>query len=200
MLALRIEMTAMPQMVALLNGFGGAASALVASAEIFGAEVTGATLEGIVPFAIVISVLIGSITLTGSLVAFAKLQELIGGAAIRYPGQQFVNGILGLGMLGLAGLVLVNTGNLNAFYALVGISLVLGVVLVIPIGGADMPVVISLLNSFSGIAACATGFVLDNSTLVVSGSLVGASRLCLTHILYGARTRSAATVDRKRVR
>ena len=193
-LALRIEMTAMPQMVALLNGFGGAASALVASAEIFGAEVTGATLEGIVPFAIVISVLIGSITLTGSLVAFAKLQELIGGAAIRYPGQQFVNGILGLGMLGLAGLVLVNTGNLNAFYALVGISLVLGVVLVIPIGGADMPVVISLLNSFSGIAACATGFVLDNSTLVVSGSLVGASGLILTQIMCVAMNRSIGNV------
>lgn len=193
-LALRIEMTAMPQMVALLNGFGGAASALVASAEIFGAEVTGATLEGIVPFAIVISVLIGSITLTGSLVAFAKLQELIGGAAIRYPGQQFVNGILGLGMLGLAGLVLVNTGNLNAFYALVGISLVLGVVLVIPIGGADMPVVISLLNSFSGIAACATGFVLDNSTLVVSGSLVGASGLILTQIMCVAMNRSIGKV------
>jgi NAD(P) transhydrogenase subunit beta len=193
-LALRIEMTAMPQMVALLNGFGGAASALVASAEIFGAGVTGATLEGIVPFAIVISVLIGSITLTGSLVAFAKLQELIGGAAIRYPGQQFVNGILGLGMLGLAGLVLVNTGNLNAFYALVGISLVLGVVLVIPIGGADMPVVISLLNSFSGIAACATGFVLDNSTLVVSGSLVGASGLILTQIMCVAMNRSIGKV------
>ena len=193
-LALRIEMTAMPQMVALLNGFGGAASALVASAEIFGAGHTGATLEGVVPFAIVISVLIGSITLTGSLVAFAKLQELIGGAAIKYSGQQFVNGILGLGMLSLAALVLMNTGNVNAFYGLVAISLVLGVALVIPIGGADMPVVISLLNSFSGIAACATGFVLDNSTLVVSGSLVGASGLILTQIMCVAMNRSIGNV------
>ena len=193
-LALRIEMTAMPQMVALLNGFGGAASALVASAEIFGSDTTGTTLEGIVPIAIVISVLIGSITLTGSLVAFSKLQELIGGAAIRYPGQQFVNGALGLSMLGVAALVVMNTGNLDAFYALVGISLVLGVVLVIPIGGADMPVVISLLNSCSGIAACATGFVLDNSTLVVSGSLVGASGLILTQIMCVAMNRSIGNV------
>ncbi|MCH7598711.1 MAG: NAD(P)(+) transhydrogenase (Re/Si-specific) subunit beta [Myxococcales bacterium] len=193
-LALRIEMTAMPQMVALLNGFGGAASALVASAEIFGSDTTGTTLEGIVPIAIVISVLIGSITLTGSLVAFSKLQELIGGAAIRYPGQQFVNGALGLSMLGFAALVAMNTGNLDAFYALVGISLVLGVVLVIPIGGADMPVVISLLNSCSGIAACATGFVLDNSTLVVSGSLVGASGLILTQIMCVAMNRSIGNV------
>ena len=194
-LALRIEMTAMPQMVALLNGFGGAASALVASAEIFGSDTTGTTLEGIVPIAIVISVLIGSITLTGSLVAFSKLQELIGGAAIRYPGQQFVNGALGLSMLGVAALVVMNTGNLDAFYALVGISLVLGVVLVIPIGGADMPVVISLLNSCSGIAACATGFVLDNSTLVVSGSLVGASGLILTQIMCVAMNRSIGNVS-----
>jgi NAD(P) transhydrogenase subunit beta len=201
-------MTAMPQMVALLNGFGGAASALVASAEIFGArhavEIHGATheaatLEGIVPVAIVLSVLIGSITLTGSLVAFAKLQELIGGAAITYPGQQFVNGILGLGMVGLGALAVMGTGSMesfdiNVFYGLIAISLVLGVVLVIPIGGADMPVVISLLNSFSGIAACATGFVLDNSTLVVSGSLVGASGLILTQIMCVAMNRSIGNV------
>ncbi len=193
-LAMRIEMTSMPEMVALLNGFGGAASAFVASAELLGAQETGAELAGIVPFAIAASVLIGSITLTGSLVAFAKLKELIGGAAVTYPGQQFVNGALGLAVLGLAGAVMLDTGNLTAFYAVVGISLLLGVLLVIPIGGADMPVVISLLNSYSGLAACATGFVLDNSTLVVSGSLVGASGLILTQIMCVAMNRSIGNV------
>lgn len=193
-LALRIEMTAMPQMVALLNGFGGAASALVASAEIFGANESGTELTGIVPFAIVASVLVGAVTLTGSLVAFAKLQELIRGVALTYPGQQFVNGALGLAVLGLAAAVVLDTGNLEAFYALIGIGLLLGVLLVIPIGGADMPVVISLLNSYSGIAACATGFVLDNSTLVVSGSLVGAAGLVLTQIMCVAMNRSIGNV------
>jgi len=195
-LALRIEMTAMPQMVELINGFGGAASALVASAELLGANELGTelSLTGIVPFAIAASVLIGAVTLTGSLVAFAKLQELVGGAAVTYTGQQFVNGALGVGVLGLAGAVMMDTGNLSAFYGLVAISLLLGVLLVIPIGGADMPVVISLLNSYSGLAACATGFVLDNSTLVVSGSLVGAAGLILTQIMCVAMNRSLGNV------
>jgi NAD(P) transhydrogenase subunit beta len=193
-LALRIEMTAMPQMVALLNGFGGAASALVASAEFLSAAEKGRELDGIVPIAIVASVLVGAVTLTGSLVAFAKLQELIGGQAITYPGQQFVNGALGIGMFALGAMVVMNTGEVTAFYALIGIGLLLGVLLVIPIGGADMPVVISLLNSYSGIAACATGFVLDNSTLVISGSLVGASGLILTQIMCVAMNRSIGNV------
>jgi NAD(P) transhydrogenase subunit beta len=111
-LAMRIEMTAMPQMVALLNGFGGAASALVAGAELLGADATGTELAGgIVPFAVVASVLIGSITLTGSLVAFAKLQELVGGGAVTYPGQQFVNGALGTAVLAAGATVVMNTGN-----------------------------------------------------------------------------------------
>jgi len=189
--ATRIEMTAMPQMVALLNGFGGAASALVAIAEFMNA--TG-PLTGIVPIAIVISVLVGSVTLTGSFVAFAKLQELVGGAAVQYPLQGPVNAILGAITLGAAAMVVANTGNMTAFYVLIGLSLVIGVLLVIPIGGADMPVVISLLNSYSGIAACATGFVLDNSALVVSGSLVGASGIILTKIMCDAMNRSLANV------
>ncbi|MFT5441161.1 MAG: NAD(P) transhydrogenase subunit beta [Myxococcota bacterium] len=193
-LALRIEMTDMPQMVALLNGFGGAASAFVASAEILGDNAAVATVGGVIPFAIVASVLIGAITLTGSLVAFAKLQELVGGGAVTYPGQQFVNGGLGIGVLALGAAVVMDTGNINAFYGLVAISLLLGVLLVIPIGGADMPVVISLLNSYSGLAACATGFVLDNSTLVISGSLVGASGLILTQIMCTAMNRSLGNV------
>ena len=193
-LALRIEMTSMPQMVALLNGFGGAASALVASAELLSQPETGAVHDGIIPFAIVASVLIGSITLTGSAVAFAKLQELVGGGAVTYPGQQFVNGALGIALLGLGGVVMMDTGNVSAFYGVIGLSLLLGILLVIPIGGADMPVVISLLNSYSGLAACATGFVLDNSTLVVSGSLVGASGLILTQIMCVAMNRSLGNV------
>jgi NAD(P) transhydrogenase subunit beta len=192
--ALKIEMTAIPQMVALLNGFGGAASALVAGAEIFAADATGATLGGIVPTAIVLSVLIGSITLTGSLVAFAKLQELVGGGAVTYSGQQFVNALIALGAIALCVLVAVDPSNVSMFGVLVAVALLLGVLLVIPIGGADMPVVISLLNSYSGLAACATGFVLDNSALVVSGSLVGASGLILTKIMCDAMNRSLANV------
>jgi NAD(P) transhydrogenase subunit beta len=191
--ATKIEMTAMPQMVALLNGFGGAASALVATAELMNSA-GGAPLSGIVPVAIVISVLVGAVTFTGSLVAFAKLQELVGGAAIQYPLQGPVNAILGALTLGAAALVVANTGNMTAFYVLIGLALLIGVLLVIPIGGADMPVVISLLNSYSGIAACATGFVLDNSALVVSGSLVGASGIILTKIMCDAMNRSLANV------
>jgi NAD(P) transhydrogenase subunit beta len=194
-IATRIQMTAMPQMVALLNGFGGAASALVAGAELLSAEAAGRELAGgIVPVAVVASVLIGGVTLTGSLVAFAKLQELIRGAAVTYPLQQTVNALLTVGLLSLAVLVVLEPAQLPYFWGLVGLSLLLGVLLVIPIGGADMPVVISLLNSYSGIAACATGFVLDNSALVVSGSLVGASGLILTKIMCDAMNRSLGNV------
>ncbi len=193
-LALRIEMTAMPQMVALLNGLGGAASMLVASAELSNSIAEGVAPTGIIPIAIVASILIGTVTLTGSLVAFAKLQELVRGAAITYPGQQIVNGLIGLGALGLAGALIVNPLSVPVMLGLIGVALLLGVLLIIPIGGADMPVVISLLNSYSGLAACATGFVLDNSTLIVSGTLVGASGLILTKIMCDAMNRSLANV------
>jgi len=149
--ATRIEMTAMPQMVALLNGFGGAASALVAGAE----AVSGVETGGIVPTAMVLSVLIGSMTLTGSLVAFAKLQELIGGAPVQYPLQQATNALIALGAVALCVMLAIDPGNLPMLGVLVAVALVFGVLIVIPIGGADMPVVISLLNSYSGIAACA---------------------------------------------
>ena len=195
LLALRIAMTAMPQMVALLNGLGGAASVLVASAELTN-SIVGETPEptGIVPLAIVASVLIGTITFTGSLVAFAKLQELVGGGAVSYPGQRIVNGLIGMGALGLAVGLVIDPLNVPLLLGLVGVGLLLGVLLVIPIGGADMPVVIALLNSYSGMAATATGFVLDNSTLVVSGTLVGASGLILTKIMCDAMNRSLANV------
>ena len=193
-LALRIQMTAMPQMVALLNGFGGAASALVASAELLGYARRGESPEGVVPIAIVLGVLIGGMTFTGSLIAFAKLQELLGGAPITYRGQQVVNAMLGLGALGLGVGVALHPLDLNLFTGLVITALALGVLTVIPIGGADMPVVISLLNAYSGLAACATGFVLGNSGLVISGSLVGASGIILTKIMCGAMNRSLANV------
>ena len=193
-LATRIEMTAMPQMVALLNGFGGGASALVASAELLDYSRLGVPPEGIVPVAIVLGVLIGAVTFTGSLVAFGKLQELITGAAVVYPGQQIVNGGLALLTLGLAVAVVVNPLALGPYWGVVALGLLLGVLLVIPIGGADMPVVISLLNSYSGLAASATGFVLGNAGLVISGTLVGASGIILTKIMCDAMNRSLGNV------
>jgi len=193
-LALRIQMTAMPQMVALLNGFGGGASTLVASAELFSYARDGAIPEGIVPYAIVAGALIGAVTFTGSIIAFAKLQELMKGAAITYPLQQVVNALIALAVVGLSAAVVMDPHGLPIYGALVGISLLLGILLVIPIGGADMPVVISLLNSYSGLAACATGFVLGNSALVIGGSLVGASGLILTKIMCDAMNRSLSSV------
>ena len=193
--AMRVAMTAMPQMVALLNGLGGAASALVAGADLIAKVVDqGVTPSGIVPTAIVLSVLIGSITLTGSLIAFAKLQEVMTTAPITYPGQQVVNALIGIGVITMGVMIALDPTQLTIFWALMGISLLLGVLLVIPIGGADMPVVISLLNSYSGLAACATGFVLDNSALVVSGALVGASGIILTKIMCDAMNRSLTNV------
>ncbi len=194
-LALRIQMTAMPQMVAVLNGLGGAASALVASTEIVNAVAgTGPVPEGVVPLAVALSVLVGSLTLTGSLVAFAKLQELVGGAAVVYPLQRTTNALMGAAAIAVSVLFIANPLDPALLLGLVALALLLGVLLVIPIGGADMPVVISLLNSYSGIAACATGFVLDNSALVISGALVGASGLILTKIMCDAMNRSLVNV------
>jgi NAD(P) transhydrogenase subunit beta len=193
-LALRIQMTAMPQMVALLNGFGGGASALVASAELLNYARRGEEPTGIVPVAIVLGLLIGAVTFTGSLIAFAKLQELMRGAPITYPLQRVVNALLGLATIGLAVAVATDPANLEIYAGLAVISALMGVLLVIPIGGADMPVVISLLNSYSGLAACATGFVLGNSGLVISGSLVGASGIILTKIMCDAMNRSLPNV------
>ncbi|MFP6605036.1 MAG: NAD(P)(+) transhydrogenase (Re/Si-specific) subunit beta [Myxococcota bacterium] len=192
--AMRVAMTAMPQMVALLNGLGGAASALVAGADLLSKISQGVLPSGIVPTAIVLSVLIGSVTLTGSMIAFAKLQELMTTAPITYPGQQVVNALIGLGVIALGVMLVMDPTALPVFWGLMGIALLLGVLLVIPIGGADMPVVIALLNSYSGLAACATGFVLDNSALVISGALVGASGLILTKIMCDAMNRSIGNV------
>jgi len=194
LLATRIQMTAMPQMVALLNGFGGIASALVASAELLrgGAAIGAGTM--VVPVAIFLSVLIGGITFTGSLIAFAKLQELMDGAPIRYPGQQIVNGAILIAAVASGVLIIQDPTDLTAFAVLLGAAALLGVLSVIPIGGADMPVVISLLNSYSGLAACATGFVLGNGGLVISGSLVGSAGIILTKIMCDAMNRSLTNV------
>ncbi|CAN5694981.1 NAD(P)(+) transhydrogenase (Re/Si-specific) subunit beta [soil metagenome] len=193
-MARTVKMTSMPQMVALLNGFGGGASALVAGDEYlrFAAGAIEAPLN--VQATIMLSVLIGGLTFSGSLVAFGKLQELISGRAISYPGQQVINGLIFAATFGLAMYLVAADANLSLYLVLTLAALVIGVLFVIPIGGADMPVVIALLNSFSGIAAAMTGFVLNNNVLIISGALVGASGLILTKIMCDAMNRSLANV------
>ena len=192
--ALRVPLTAMPQLVALFNGFGGAASALVAGAALEAALL--ATEEPDVQFTVAssASALIGSVTLLGSLVAFGKLQGLITERPLLAPGRHVINVALGLVCLGLAAWLVIDPTSSIAFWALAGVAALLGILLVIPIGGADMPVVISLLNSYSGLAAAATGFVLGNSVLIIAGSLVGAAGFILTSIMSRAMNRSLANV------
>jgi len=189
-LALRVQMTAMPQLVAAFNGFGGLASALVAGAVFV--TIT-AELDAVDMLTILLSVAIGAITFTGSLVAYAKLQGLIGGSPVTYPGQKVVNALLMAALVGVGAWAQLGQGAL-AFWALGGVALLLGILLVIPIGGADMPVVIALLNSLSGLAAAATGFVITNSALIIGGALVGASGLILTRLMTEAMNRSLGNV------
>jgi NAD(P) transhydrogenase subunit beta len=186
-LALKVQMTAMPQMVALLNGFGGLASALVAGAALTDATTT--TLQ--LTVATAASGLIGGVTFWGSLVAFDKLQEwLLPGKPIHFTGQQPLNVVLGVVVLALAAVIVRDPSALWAYWTLVAVASVLGVLLTIPIGGADMPVAIALLNSYSGLAGAATGFVLNNAVLIIGGSLVGASGIILTQIMCRAMNRS----------
>ena len=192
--ARRVAMTAMPQMVAAFNGFGGAASALVAAAELVRFSLDGSTPEITISIPIVLGTVIGALTLTGSFIAFAKLQEVMTGSPITFPLQQPVNILLALGLLALCVAVVLEPGDLRIFWGLMALACLLGVLLVIPIGGADMPVIISLLNSYSGLAACATGFVISNQGLIISGSLVGASGIILTQIMCKAMNRSLANV------
>ena len=190
--ATRVQMTEMPQMVAIFNGLGGAASAFVASSEFLSTPDS--------PFIIVcLSVFIGSLTFTGSFVAFGKLQGFISGRAITFKGQQAINAVIALLSVSLIlspGLFFESSLfiGFNAFVLIIVLALILGVGLTIPIGGADMPVVISLLNSYSGIAAAATGFLISNNALIISGSLVGASGLILTNIMCKGMNRSLANV------
>ena len=186
--ARRVEMTSMPQLVALFNGFGGGASLLVASAEFYRIQ---NNIQEFTFFAILLSIFIGGLTLTGSIVAFGKLQGIIRGSAIKFKGQNFINALLFL--IIFIGGILAILGNFefsSVVIVSICISLLLGYLGVIPIGGADMPVVISLLNSFSGLAAATTGFVLLNNSLIISGSLVGASGIILTNIMCKGMNRT----------
>ncbi len=187
-----VEMTAMPQMVALFNGFGGLASTLVAYSEYIhhGQHITGPDIS----ITLVLSLLIGTVTFFGSLIAFAKLQGLMRGAPIVFKGQTLVNGlILGI-VIVLAVFFALDTTRIELLLIIIALSAILGVTSVIPIGGADMPVVIALLNSYSGLAAAATGFVLYNNILIIAGALVGASGIILTQIMCKAMNRSLTNV------
>ncbi|CAB4691583.1 MAG: NAD(P)(+) transhydrogenase (Re/Si-specific) subunit beta [Actinobacteria bacterium] len=192
--ARRVKMTAMPQMVALFNGVGGGAAALVSLSEFHNMAPEPGHLHGDVIVAVVASALIGAVSFAGSLIAFAKLQELIGGRPITYPGQKFGNGLLIAGVLA-AGIAMIAGSEAQwlMVVVLVGAS-IFGVLFVLPIGGADMPVVISLLNAFTGLAASATGFELGSNVLIVSGALVGASGTLLTLMMGKAMNRSIGNV------
>lgn len=193
-LALKIEMTAMPELVALFNGFGGIASVLVAGAALVESTLGGGSALVQTTVATAASGLIGAVTFWGSLVAFGKLKGLISENAVLFSGQQVINAALALIALALSAGVVMDPTNVLLYWALVTVASILGVLLVIPIGGADMPVVVALLNSYSGLAAAATGFVLSNNVLIITGSLVGASGLILTNIMCKAMNRSLTNV------
>ena len=203
--ARRVPMTAMPQMVAIFNGAGGGAAALVAVAEFLrdapaiGEPILGTVNQGaLLPLPFIIATLlgavIGSVSLTGSIVAFGKLQGLIAGRPVKYPGSQVVTAILFVAIIGLGVYLAAVENSVPLFLLFCAIALVLGVQLVMPIGGADMPVVVSLLNSYTGIAVAATGIVLNNYALLIAGTLVGASGGILTQLMCKAMNRSLFNV------
>ena len=188
-----VQMTAIPQLVAIFNGFGGGASALVAIYEILYQKES--VISIFVLAAIAFSTVLGSLTLTGSFIAFGKLQEIIPTRPILFPLRNYLNSLLLLLIIFLAVIMIIpNFNSLNILYILIVLSLLAGILIVIPIGGADMPVIIALLNSYSGIAGAGAGFVLNNPVLIISGSLVGASGLILTKIMIKAMNRSLANV------
>jgi NAD(P) transhydrogenase subunit beta len=187
-----VAMTAMPQMVALFNGFGGIASLLVGWAEYDAGQ--SLPLSTLLP--IYLTIIIGGVTFTGSLIAYGKLAERITSKPVLFPGQQVINALIIIAVLVLGVLYCgdLTTFSYNIFIAAVVLAFFLGVMVVIPIGGADMPVVISLLNSYSGLAACAAGFVIQNNVLIVAGALVGAAGIILTSIMCKAMNRSLSNV------
>jgi NAD(P) transhydrogenase subunit beta len=193
-LALKVPMTAMPQLIALFNGFGGGASVLVAGAALIETILIASGFSTQVTVSIAASGIVGAVTFWGSLVAFGKLQGLISEKSMSLPAHQLWNGLLGVACLALAGWLVVDPTATTSYWGLVLAASLLGVMLVVPIGGADMPVVISLLNSYSGIAAAATGFVLSNNGLIIAGALVGASGIILTRIMCRAMNRSLTHV------
>ncbi len=190
-LARIVAMTQMPEMVAMFNGTGGAASLLVG----FGVYVSSSQISDFTLITIVLSILIGGVTFTGSIVAWGKLAEVFPGRPVLFSGQKIINALLFAALIFAGILFVISPGiRLEAVLVIVAISLILGVLTVIPIGGADMPVIISLLNSYSGLAACAAGFVIQNNILIVSGALVGASGIILTNIMCKAMNRSLSNV------
>jgi NAD(P) transhydrogenase subunit beta len=198
LMATRVQMTSMPQMVALLNGCGGGASLGLASASYllvmegsgYANDVMGTLAVSFVMF----TVLIGAVTMSGSLVAWAKLQEVISGQGIGFSGMKFLNAAIFIAAVAILITLCINPDATPLFWTLIALAIILGLTLVLPIGGADMPVVIALLNSYSGIAAAAAGFILGNTVLIVTGSLVGASGLILTNIMCVAMNRSLTNV------
>ncbi len=186
-----VKMTAMPQMVAIFNGVGGGAAATI-SIVVFLIEAPGSPAVYRIA-EVLFGVLVGAVSFSGSAIAFAKLQELMTGRPVTYPAQQFINGVVGAGILALAIATLV-TASVPLLVATALLSLVLGVIFVLPIGGADVPVLISLLNSFTGLAVAASGFTLDNNLLIIAGTLVGASGILLTRLMSKAMGRSLANV------
>jgi NAD(P) transhydrogenase subunit beta len=192
--AVKVKMTAMPQMVALYNGAGGGAAALISTVEHY--VVRGGEMNDVIAVSLVLSAIIGSMSFSGSIIAFLKLQEVMTGRPVTYPGQQVVNGLVLLGILALAVWFVVSLGALPAwgYVALLLAALLLGVLFVLPIGGADMPVVISLLNSFTGVAVAITGFEIGSNLLIICGALVGASGTILTVAMSRAMNRPLTNV------
>jgi NAD(P) transhydrogenase subunit beta len=189
-----VKMTAMPQMVALFNGVGGGAAALIAFSEFHASNQAGITLPNNDVVSTLFSAIVGSVSFAGSMVAFGKLQELITGSPVTVPGQKLVNAALFLVVLALAVWQFAGSQSEGLLAVTMVLALILGVIMVMAIGGADMPVVISLLNSFTGLAAAATGFVLNNDALIIAGTLVGASGTLLTQMMGRAMNRSIANV------
>lgn len=192
-LAKTIRMTAMPQMVAIFNGFGGASSALIATSEFLNLYDKGDGIEYHVSLAIMVGTLVGLVTLSGSLIAFAKLQDILTTKPVTFPLQRTISLALFLGVIAMT-VYMLGVPSLGIYIGLIILSLIIGVLVVVRIGGADMPVIISLLNSYSGLAAAAAGFVLNNMMLIVGGSLVGAAGLILTSIMCKAMNRSLSNV------
>jgi NAD(P) transhydrogenase subunit beta len=193
--AYSVKMTGMPQMVALLNGWGGGASMIVGAAEFVRAYQLNAMIPTPIGVVMQLSLFVGAVTLTGSLIAFSKLQEILPGRPITLPGHNYLNAALFFVIVAIAvWQISTEVPLLLPFFLLCALALVMGVMLVIPIGGADMPVVISLLNSYSGIAAGMTGFVINNDVLIIAGALVGSSGIILSQIMCKAMNRSLTNV------
>jgi NAD(P) transhydrogenase subunit beta len=186
-----VKMTAMPQLVAIFNGVGGGAASLVSMTEFI--HIKSSHPATYVILEVLLGVLIGTVSFAGSAIAFAKLQELMTGRPVTYPGQQLINGVVGLAAVALIVTILV-TASTSLLWILLALSFVLGVIFVLPIGGADVPVLISLLNAFTGLAVAASGFTLGSNLLIVAGTLVGASGILLTRLMSKAMGRSLSNV------